>query len=472
MTMPLPDPESLLCAEEDVLLLLTRTAKLKLILSPAEKAQLREASLAYRDGLNHASRTAFEAGKTSNKRRIQKLCYAELRETYGLPAQLSVSVCRQVGASYQALWTKAKNNAAHRKRGWTKRRYRGLDQPPKFTSRTLTYNYGRDWGFKAGQHVSIQTLQGRLVVPYLGWSEHLARLSLAGRPLEEGGVRLGEAKLFYERRTKEYYLLVSFAVQLARPRPEEIATTAGADLGQRYLLVATDTDNQTMVISGAQVRHTAERYARTRTSLQSKGTRSAKRRLQSLAKREKRFRSDVSHRVANQLLERYPGALIGLEDLSGVRERTGRRRRKKASKKQRRANRQQSGWSYADLRQKVAYKAPLAGSVLVACDADYTSQQCVECTHRSKANRPGAGLLFRCEECGFELHADLLGGRNVTMRTLLIRHDWMRTGRLSTVPDVTTEEAKAERLKRYSELRWRSVTSPDHTRDSGLVAGR
>ena len=54
-------------------------------------------------------------------------------------------------------------------------------------------------------------------------------------------------------------------------------------------------------------------------------------------------------------------------------------------------------------------------------------------------------------------HADLIGARNVTMRTLLVRQDWIRTGILSMCPDASDKEAKAARLARYAELRW----SPD-----------
>ncbi|HEX4207909.1 MAG TPA: transposase, partial [Ktedonobacteraceae bacterium] len=45
------------------------------------------------------------------------------------------------------------------------------------------------------------------------------------------------------------------------------------------------------------------------------------------------------------------------------------------------------------------------------------------------------------------------GARNITMRTLLIRQDWIRTGLLSLAPDVSDKEAKAARLTRYAKLR-------------------
>jgi hypothetical protein len=37
---------------------------------------------------------------------------------------------------------------------------------------------------------------------------------------------------------------------------------------------------------------------------------------------------------------------------------------------------------------------------------------------------------------------------------LLSRQSWESTGRFSAVPDASSDESKAERLSRYSELRW------------------
>jgi len=93
-------------------------------------------------------------------------------------------------------------------------------------------------------------------------------------------------------------------------------------------------------------------------------------------------------------------------------------------------------------------------------DAHYTSKACPMCGHMCDANRPNKGLLFVCQNCHYTLHADLVGARNITMRTLLIRQDWVRTGQLSLAPDVSDDEAKAARLQKYAELRWSLDTSP------------
>jgi hypothetical protein len=84
---------------------------------------------------------------------------------------MATNVPRQVGATYKGLWTKAKKNAADRKAGITKKRYKGLDTPPKYVSPTLTYNQ-RDYSLKEGSQVSLLTLSGRVIVPYTGYSKH------------------------------------------------------------------------------------------------------------------------------------------------------------------------------------------------------------------------------------------------------------------------------------------------------------
>src|SRR5438067_2565677 len=95
------------------------TAKLKLQTTPEQFQALRQTQLAYRDGLNYVSRYAFEHGKMSSGRALQRECYDEIRRLYHLPAQMACNVPRQVGATYKGLWTKAKQNAAHRQAGIT-----------------------------------------------------------------------------------------------------------------------------------------------------------------------------------------------------------------------------------------------------------------------------------------------------------------------------------------------------------------
>ncbi len=320
-------------------------------------------------------------------------------------------------------------------------------------SRTCTLNYGRDYSLSKNQQVSVITLNGRTKIRYEGYSKHLGFLkSDAGK--------MGAAKLYYSKSTKTYYLLVSFEINLKEISSADIKKIIGVDVGQRYLAVTTTTDNQTQFFSGKQVLHKATRYQKARKRLQKKGTRSATRRLVALSGRERRLTSDVNHTLAKCIVK--PNSLIGLENLTHIRERTKPKKKgKKASKKQRKANKNKTKWAFAELHSYIEYKAVLNRSLATKVDAHYTSQMCTCCGYTSKENRPDKGLMFICKPCGFSLHADLLGARNVALRTLISRQEWEVTGRFSAVLDVSSDEAKTERLLRYSGLRWTTDAIPN-----------
>jgi IS605 OrfB family transposase len=260
-------------------------------------------------------------------------------------------------------------------------------------------------------------------------------------------------------------LLISLEVEAADPTPQSHTRIVGVDVGQRYLAVTATLENGASFYSGKEVRAKADHYARLRKRLQKKGTRAATRRLVVISGRERRLKQDRNHVLSRCIVDAHPHSLIGLEDLTHIRDRTKRKKGKKASKKQRRVNRHACAWAFAELHGFLAYKALLASSMAIKVDADYTSQACPKCGYTCEQNRPGKGLLFECQTCHYTLHADLIGARNVALRVLLIRQDWMRTGVLSvrpgdTSPDTSDREAKAARLLRYAELRWSPDASP------------
>src|SRR5579883_2551288 len=431
------------------------TAKLKLITEPEQFAALRQTQLAYRDALNAVSLYAFEHGKTSTVTRLHKGMYAELRARYHLPSQLACSVERQVSATYKGLWTKLKKNAEHRRSKITKKRFKGLDKPPKYSSPTVQYTYERDYTFHCESRVSIGTLNGRISVAYQGYEKHLA--------LIREGATIGDAKLWYDRQKKQFYLLVSLSIDLPEPTYEHFPEVVGVDVGIRYLAVTSTLTGKASFHSGKRVRHKANHYARLRKRLQQKGTRGAKRRLRRIEQRERRLKAAANHQIATQIMREHPQTLIGLEELTGIRDRTKRRKRKckkngkgteKVSPKARKSNRVYSQWSFAELHALISYKAALSGSLAVKVDADYTSKSCPMCGYTADENRTHTGLLFACQQCYYTLRADLIGARNLVMRTLVLRQDWSATGLLSMAPDASDREAKAVRLRRYAELRW------------------
>src|SRR5713101_1392964 len=297
------------------------TAKLKLLTTPEQHHLLRQIQLGYRDALNYVSRYAFEHGKTSNTDRLQKATYHEIRVLFTLPSQMACNVPRQVAATYKGLWTKLKQNLVHRKTGHTKKRYRGLDKPPRYISPTVTYNYGYDYSFKKGQRVSILTLNGRIKLAYQGYDPHVA--------LIQRGATIGGARLWYDKPHKQFYLLVSLELDIPDPTPETLPNVVGVDVGMRYLATTATTSNQSHFYPGKRVRAQADHYARLQKRLQKKGTRSATRRKIAMSGRERRLKLQANHSIAKQIVNAPPHTLIGLEELTGIRERTKRRTRRR-----------------------------------------------------------------------------------------------------------------------------------------------
>lgn len=451
------------------------TAKLQLYTKPGEYRLLRLTQLAYRDALTYASEWAFAHKKVSSETKLHQGTYRNIRQAFGLPSQLACSVIRQVSATYKGLWTKLLANVDHRKAGYTKKRFKGLDKPPKYVSPTVTYVHGHDYGFKSGQLVSVMTLSGRIILPYQGYARHIV--------LIQQGATCGDARLWFDRRRKQYYLLVAVELEVPDPVPEIQQGVVGVDVGMRYFATTSKLTGESQFYSGKVAKAKADHFARLQKRLRHKGTRSATKRLIALSGRERRFKLQANHSVAKSIVQAHPHSLIGMEDLTGIREGKPRRkhRRKEGqllalTRRQRRANRHASSWAFAELQQMISYKAALSGSSLVVkIDADYTSQACPMCGAIDKKNRPRNGLLFICQnrDCEYRLrvghpyslHADLIGARNIAMRTHCARQDWVQTGALPVRPEprgsnVSNSEAKAARLARYAELRWSSDANP------------
>ncbi len=454
------------------------TAKLKLLATPEQLKALRRTQLAYRDALNYVSQYAFEHGKMSNEKRLHRGVYYEIRRRFKLPSEMTNNVIRQVGVTYKGLWTKARKNVEHRRHKITRKRFKGLDKPSKYISPTVTYNFGYDYGFKSEQQLSIRVLEKRIIIPYHGYEKHVA--------LIRQGANCKAARLWYDKTRKRFYLLVALELDIVDPTPDMQQTIVGVDVGQRYLATTATMKEKQFFFAGKAVRAKADHYVRLQKRLQRKGTRSSTRRLHLLSGRERRFKLDVNHVIAKNIVEQHPQAFIGLENLTGVRDRTKRRKRRRKdqktlplSSKQHRTNRHVSKWAFAELHGMIMYQAALKGSIAVKVDADYTSQACPLCGYTDKKNRPGNGLLFICQNklCQYQLrtgrpytlHADLVGARNIAMRAFCVWQDWMQTGQLSVAPgsecgpdasDGELKAAKRSRMERYADLRWESRCEP------------
>lgn len=199
---------------------------------------------------------------------------------------------------------------------------------------------------------------------------------------------------------------LNMVVTIDAPAIAPIGTVVGVDLGLNRPAVT----SEAMFLGQRRWKDIEKRYFRLTRSLQSKGTKSAKRHLKALRHRRARFRKDCDHVLSKRIVESVePGSVIVLENLTNTRHRTKQRGRVQ--------RRRHHSWSYAQLRTFVTYKAEERGCMVAAIDPRNTSRTCPRCGHVHKRNRPEQSA-FRCLDCGYELNADLAAARNFAAKYL------------------------------------------------------
>jgi len=197
----------------------------------------------------------------------------------------------------------------------------------------------------------------------------------------------------------------------------------GIDLGINNIAVCSDNS----FFNSKHLKNVKGRYQHLKAELQSKGTRSARRKLKNISGRERRFVRDLNHCVANEIVNK-PFDVFVFEDLTSIR----------GPKRNKAFNRKLGNWSFRQLRQFVEYKAEALGKKVLVIDPYYTSQTCSKCGHVSSNNRKGR--RFTCVQCGFTLDADLNASRNIASFSTRVG------GRLHvSEPNVADDEAEGRK---------------------------
>lgn len=339
----------------------------KLQPTPEQSAALLATMERFNAACNAIAAVAFRE-RTASKIRLQQLAYQDIRHEFGLSAQLTVRAISKVAEAYK----------------------RDKRLQPTFRPHGAIVYDQRVLSWKGIDRVSILTLAGRQRIPVVLDGYHHARLDR---------IR-GQADLIY--RNGKFYLAA--VVDVPEPPPLQPDDWLGVDLGIANL--ATDSDGDTY--SGGHVNGLRKRHAKLRRRLQKKGTKSAKRLLKKRRHKERRFATDVNHRIAKLLVAKAQGTSrgIALEDLTGIRDRTT------VQKAQRRVH---HSWAFHRLRSFIQYKARLAGVPVMLVDPRNTSRTCPQCGLIDKRNRPDQAH-FRCVGCGFAGPADAIAAGNIARR--------------------------------------------------------
>ncbi|HEY7851073.1 MAG TPA: transposase, partial [Ktedonobacterales bacterium] len=309
----------------------------------------------------------------ANKIELQKLVYYDIRQRFGLSAQMAIRAIAKVAEAYK----------------------RDKRIQPSFRPHGAMIYDERIYNFPTADRVSLLTLDGRVIVPF--------RFGAYAEGMMQR--RRGQCDLLYRKNKATFFLAVT--VDAPEPVPDEASDYVGVDLGIITLAATSDGEflNHSTGPKHAHMNEVRARFSRFRQKLQKKGTKSSKRLLKKRSGRERRFAKDVNHCLSKAIVQtaKDTGRGVALENLKNIRSRVN------GSKRQRRVL---HCWAFGQLRAFIAYKAALAGVPVAYVNPAYTSQTCSRCGHCEKANRVSQAR-FLCTSCGFSAHADVNAAENI-----------------------------------------------------------
>jgi predicted transposase len=208
------------------------TMQLQLLPTADQKADLLETMERFNEAATFAARVGFEH-KVYGQVSIHGLCYHEIRERFGLSAQMAVRAIAKAVECFQ----------------------RDKSICPVFKPRGAICYDQRVLSFKGLTTVSLWAMRGRLLVSFVCGAYQRER---------QGRVK-GQADLVY--REGKFYLLCT--IEMPEAAPIEPVDVIGVDLG--IVNIATDSTGE--VFSGAQVQRNRRRRATARKQHHARGAR-------------------------------------------------------------------------------------------------------------------------------------------------------------------------------------------------------
>ena len=377
---------------------LVQTMKIRIVFQTQDDIEkMKRTMLAYRDGCNLVSQYIFDQYFPLNYYVLNKALYHKIRKEHSLKANMAQSCIQTTIAEYESL----QSNLKKQKESFSKepKSLEYLWYPIQFKRPQLDLVRNRDYSLitkgKYAGMLSLNTLEGRVYVKpiYKGWNAYIDKTW-----------KLGTAKVIHKQ--NHWFLHISCSKEVPDVELAETKTIVGIDRGIRKLVTCYDSEGNTTFVNGTSVSQKREHYKQLRASLQSKNTKSSKRRLRAIGDRENRWMCDVNHCISKTLVNQYgANTLFVLEDLEDVRTSTV-----KVSKSRRY---EQVSWAYYDLEKKLTYKAHANGSEVIKVDPHYTSQRCPNCGRIHKPNRNHDLHQYTCDDCHYSSNDDRIGAMNL-----------------------------------------------------------
>lgn len=385
---------------------ISRTVKSRIIFQKNDDIPKMVASQdAFRRGCNFVSEYMFNNGFPMNSVTLIKQLYNELRSRFGLKSQMAQSCVRTVISRYRSVQTQLrkeciwdgykKDNHGNDVKNIISKDLDFLWKPIEFKRPQLDLVRNRDYSHRDDNTMSLNTIHGRVIVnpTFKGFEKYF-----------DGSWTLGTAKVLKSGKHWYLHIAVTKDVEQTEFKPAHIV---GIDRGLRQLLTVYDEKGRTTFVNGKAILQKRRHYKRLRAQLQSKNTKSAKRRLKAIGQRESRWMNDVNHCLSKTLVTQYgSGTIFTLEDLTNVTFNT-------VSKRSKADRYEHHSWAFYDFEQKLIYKAFENGSRVISCDAHYTSQRCPKCGLIDSQNRNKTKHEFCCKSCSYRTNDDRAAAMNI-----------------------------------------------------------
>lgn len=383
---------------------LTKTVKVQLYPSDADVEKFKETQNQFVNACNFVSQYIFDHNFELGQSTLNKALYLGIREKFGLQSQMAQSVLRTVIARYKTVKTQMKQKPKRIKDINTGRYHKikqtleHLERPLVFKQKVAVFVRNRNYRYTDNSY-SVSTIDGRIKVACD--SSNLAYL----KRFEDAGYTFGQAELL-QRRGK-WFLYISASKEIEAPDEAKVKRIVGIDRGLRQILTVADHTSKVTFFSGCDIIEKRRHFKRLRQTLQSKNTKSSRRKLRKIEQRENRWMADVNHQLSKTLVDRYGAdTLFVIEDLVNVTFNTVMNRKKDARY-------EHHSWSFFDFEEKLMYKALESGASVVKVSAQYTSQRCPQCESVDRKNRQQSKHLFECKNCGYRSNDDRVAAINI-----------------------------------------------------------
>jgi putative transposase len=396
-----------------------RTVPLKLVVNDEHRDDLHETAERFLHCANRAAEFCWDNYDyddcVTSKDTAERALYDSLRdETDDLHANLVQKAIRRAVEAVKSgvdRWKKGKRT-----------------NQPHFDSWSVVYD--KRAATIHEDRVSLATPSGRIECEYVLPKDE-TRETPYSKYIANDDFEFRTSTLQYDATTQEFYFHIGTRSYDSEnddadgTADTEHQTVLGIDLGVNSLAVA----STGTFWHGDDYDHWVREFEKRRSKMQQRETQAAHNALLRLGKRERAWRKQYIHTVANEIVSEAVETgceVIVFEDLTDIRERLP-------------FAEWHHYWAFRRLYEYVSYKAPDCDVAVEEVTPNHTSQRCsqIGCGFTHENNRDGEH--FCCQKCDYEVNADYNAAKNVGLRYARKRQHGLRSAPTSRNADAPVD---------------------------------